>query len=336
MLVLLFQIVNGDSTNVYLCLLAKIMPSPSPVLSPLTHSAQVAPLRAIDCDHIIQTYRNQLNIDVTPYIKGLKQLYIYTCLETGYQFYYPFGLEGDGAFYQALQDFPWYYQDWKWEFKLALEYINPCDRVLEIGCGRSAFIRNLTKQEINCTGLEFNAEAVQFGLQQGFNILSQSIELHAQNHSAQYDVVCSFQVLEHVTDVKSFIQSAIDCLKVGGKLILAVPNNQSFIQHDKQFVLNMPPHHAGLWSEESLSNLPKIFPLKLDQIAFEPLALENCSWYYDVQARRFREITRQVPLLNKLINRFTIYMSDPGTELIKRFRHRIRSHSLLAVYTRIL
>jgi 2-polyprenyl-3-methyl-5-hydroxy-6-metoxy-1,4-benzoquinol methylase len=307
----------------------------TPILSPLTHSDNVIPLKKIDCQYISKIYRDRFDIDVTQYFKDLDYVEIYTCLDTGYQFYYPFGLEGDNLFYQALQDFPWYYLEWKWEFDIASKLINSSDRVLEIGCGRSAFIQKIAERRIDCIGLELNSEAVRLSIQKGLNVFNRSIESHSQDYSDYYDIVCSFQVLEHVTEVSSFIHSAIQSLKIGGRLIISVPNNQTFIKHDDEFVLNMPPHHAGLWSPNSLRNLQTVFPLKLEQLSFEPLQAESCSWYYDVQVRRMRKSVRLIPMLNKLTSRLAVILIKPGIGLVKRFRHKIHSHSMLAVYTRI-
>ena len=48
---------------------------------------------------IIELYREQLNIDVSRFFKDHPVFYLYHCNETGYKFYYPQDLSGDGKFY---------------------------------------------------------------------------------------------------------------------------------------------------------------------------------------------------------------------------------------------
>ena len=66
------------------------------------------------------------------------------------------------------------------------------------------------------------------------------------------------------------LNSSIDCLKVGGKLFISVPNNNSFLGLDHLNVLNQPPHHMGLWDRKSLYHLQRFFPLRLDDLFLEP------------------------------------------------------------------
>lgn len=92
-----------------------------------------------------------------------------------------------------------------------------------------------------------------------------------QNYE-KYDVVCTFQVLEHIHNVREFIQSMIHCTRKGGKIIISVPNNDAFIlKCDSIQTLNRPPHHVGLWNLNSLISLTKLFNLKIDSVALEPL-----------------------------------------------------------------
>ncbi|MGB0167300.1 MAG: class I SAM-dependent methyltransferase, partial [Luteibaculum sp.] len=101
----------------------------------------------------------------------------------------------------------------------------------------------------------------------------------------QYDVLCSFQVLEHIPEVDSFLRAKIEALKPGGTLLICVPNNDSFISKDSLNVLNMPPHHMGLWNESSLKYLAKKYDLELLDMRLEPMEERHYEWYFNVQLR---------------------------------------------------
>lgn len=302
------------------------------VKSPITNSPNVVLEQTIDCQFLIDTYRSRLNIDVKKYFDGLEYVQIYRCQETGYRFYYPFDLEGDSDFYKALQIFPWYYVDWKWEFDVASKIIKAGEALLEIGCGRGAFIEKMQQKGVVCTGLEFNEDAVEVGRSQGLNIFVQSIQDHAKTNLEKYDVVCYFQVLEHIAAVKEFIQASIDVLKPGGTLIICVPNNDSFIIYDKNLVTNMPPHHMGLWNKKSLINLESVFDIKLKKVYFEPLSFENCDWYYGIQMTRLLKFTNKLRVFGKVSRKLSTVFEKPLLEFVKIIKHNIHDHSMLAVY----
>ncbi|MBI5713101.1 MAG: hypothetical protein HZC38_06710 [Chloroflexi bacterium] len=130
----------------------------------------------IRCDWLIANYQQQLGIDVSKYFAGLESIQIYKCLDTGYRFYYPFNVDGDGAFYEALQKFDWYYMDWKWEHQITSEMIKPTDKVLEIGCARGGFLNRVKEMGAESVGLELNRSAAEAAHARGLTVLDQSIQ----------------------------------------------------------------------------------------------------------------------------------------------------------------
>ena len=94
---------------------------------------------------------------------------------------------------------------------------------------------------------------------------------HAQHNPEHYDVVCAFQVLEHVTDPVAFINTAKACLKPGGLLIIGLPNYDSYLQHLVNFTLNAPPHHISWWQTETLRELGRQCHLNTLDIDKAPL-----------------------------------------------------------------
>ena len=110
----------------------------------------------------------------------------------------------------------------------------------------------------------------------------ETIQEHAAYNKEKYDVVNSFQVMEHIAEIGDAIKASVEVLKKGGKLIISVPNNDSFLNKDENNLLNMPPHHMGLWGKESLKNMEKVFNVKLIKIYIEPLQSYHYSYYYNI------------------------------------------------------
>jgi SAM-dependent methyltransferase len=137
------------------------------------------------------------------------------------------------------------------------------------------------------TGLELNQRAVLEAQDSGLNVVNETIEKHAIDNRNKYHLVCSFQVVEHIIDIKSFMDSQVMTLKEGGKLIICVPNNNSFIKWEQNHLLNMPPHHMTLWNEISLHKLAVEYPLKVENVVYEPLQSYHFDWFRSLFIERY-------------------------------------------------
>ncbi len=299
------------------------------VKSPLTGKSSTVFENNILCSNIIENYNKTFNIDVTRFFQGLESIQVYKCLETGYRFFYPFNIDGDGKFYEHLQQFDWYYMPWKWEHEQAFNLIKPTNQVLEIGCAKGCFIEKLSKSGIDCIGLELNEDAVEEGKRKGMKILNETVQEHAKGNPEKYDVICSFQVIEHIASIKEVIQASIDSLKIGGKLVISVPNNDSFLGYDTGNYLNMPPHHMGLWNEQSLKSLTSLFNIKLKEIYLEPLQTYHKSYFENVLISHYLEKFKLSAPIYKRIAKWIL----PKT--ISFFPRRIKAFTIQAVYEKL-
>jgi 2-polyprenyl-3-methyl-5-hydroxy-6-metoxy-1,4-benzoquinol methylase len=151
---------------------------------------------------------------------------------------------------------PQYYTAEKWEHAIALQSLAPKQRVLEIGCGDGLFLAMLKQAGHSGTGLEINEEAVRLGITAGLDIRNATIEKFAAGCTKPFDVVCAFQVLEHVTDPCSFLESALHCLRDDGLAIFAVPNGDGIFS-SLDVAYDMPPHHMLRWNAAAFQFLTK-------------------------------------------------------------------------------
>lgn len=237
--------------------------------SPVTGSKNVRSVDTFAVSDIVRLYREQENVAVEKYFRHGENVYLLECEDTKYRFFYPFEIAGDEDFYNNLKreiekkglD---YDRDWSDDHEFALENIEENEKILEIGCNTGKFLGKISERTKNVTGLEFNPVAAEAAKAKGLKVINESIEAHAKFHENEYDVVCAFQVLEHVTEIRSFISSAVKTLKTGGKLIFSVPNNEPYFQRfGKYEVLNLPPHHVGLWNLESFRKLCGFYDVEL-------------------------------------------------------------------------
>jgi 2-polyprenyl-3-methyl-5-hydroxy-6-metoxy-1,4-benzoquinol methylase len=229
----------------------------------------------INKNEIKNRYQQEFDIDISSILDSCstESVDLYECLQSGFRFFYPINISGDSPFYEQLEKINWYYADWKWEYDNAKKYFKKNSTILDIGCGEAKYLKYL-KDNLHCNtyGLELNVKAKQIAELNGLIVYNETIEKHALDNTEKYDAVCFFQVLEHVENPHSFLDSAIKTIKKGGKLIIAVPNNNPFyLTYDKYHLLNLPPHHMGWWNEKSLNSITQQFDLELIKIECQPL-----------------------------------------------------------------
>lgn len=297
------------------------------VVSPITKNTETELIDKIPISKIVDLY-SIFKTNVKRFFENINEVEIRKCTKTGYRFYYPANIYGDGKFYEDLQtqDADYYPTD-KWEHKIAEKFIDSNTQVLEIGCATGIFLDKCVAKNAQVRGLEFNEKALQISKVKGYNVTSEFLEEHAKGNKNLYDYVCSFQVLEHIYDVNSYFINALSCLKPNGKLIIGVPNSNPYIfKHDKLHTLNLPPHHAGLWNKNCIIKVADHFNLKVDFIAVSPIE-EYKDWYI-AQKSHYLKAIPPLGLLMSIIPR-PIYK-----RIVKLFAKQIEGKTLLAILSR--
>jgi len=289
----------------------------------------------ISKDKIRSLYLELYNTDVGHLVT--KDMDLFQCNNCTLKFFDP-SFTGDQNFYRDLQKFEWYYKDDKLEYHYAKKFIKKKDNVLEIGSGKGAFSKLLPTTKY--LGLEFSEGASELAAKEGIEVRAHSIEDHALTHREAYDVVCSFQVVEHTSDPKSFLQASVDCLKPGGTLILAVPCEDSFLGYIQDFALNMPPHHVTKWSLSTLKHLESQFGIKVADIYQEPLNEFHIEWYLTSMIGYL--LNRLLGIKHSLATKPSHWLSHSTAKFIaRRFSkflpksYQAYGHTVIVVYTKV-
>ena len=242
------------------------------VLSPLTLKETSRLVDMVPSKLLIDRYASLFGIDTSDLFEGIDSLGVYRCDESDFVFFDP-PVCGDGPFYEALQRNDWYYQEEKNEFEIARPYFPEGSRVLEVGCGGGAFLSSLTGTVTR--GIEYNdraiAKARSRGLQVDKTTLGDLLEA-----GEWFDVVCSFQVLEHVKEPRSFLEECRALTRPGGLIVVGVPNLRSFAAMPSLHqILNVPPHHVSWWSPKTFAWLGNQPGWRLVQCIEEDLQNEH-------------------------------------------------------------
>lgn len=240
---------------------------PATLLSPF--GGEAALLQVVPVSFIVEQYKRKCGINVSPSFGSLLNIGLYECAETRYRFWRPENIAGDKVFYSNISH-AWknYYRAERWEYSHVKKFLTGNEHLLEIGCGKGYFLRSIEARIESAKGLEFNEEAIR-NKETTVDVLHMSVEEAAASGS-RFDVVCAFQVLEHVTDPRSFIEHALTCLNDGGTLILSTPNNDNIDFYNQQDIFDAPPHHMGCFTIEVYENIAKRFGCTILKSVIQP------------------------------------------------------------------
>lgn len=286
---------------------------------PLCGAASPSISARVSARDLERIYRRAYGVRIEPLTGAHDELRLMHCAACDLKVFDP-AIAGDVAFYEALEAFDWYYPKGKPEFDLAASFVAAGDRVLEVGCGAGHFGKRLDPSRY--VGLELTALAAQAARSAGLDVRQETIEAHAAGAAGAYDVVCFFQVLEHIPQPGEFLRHARRCLRAGGRMIVSVPSADAYIGRAPNNCLNLPPHHVTWWSDVALHNLAGLFDLKLERLEHEPLADEHVEAYAHTQ------------IWNSLLLGATPRPLD--LSLAARVRHRLASLVLPLVRSRVL
>jgi len=295
---------------------------------PLCINKSIKELETIDKNDLNMLYGKLTHIDFSYLLT--EDLKYCECKKCKLRYYNPL-ITGDEKFYNSLQKFDWYYMDEKEEYYEAKKHIQSTDKVLEIGSGKGAFARHLpTKDYI---GLDFSRNAKEMAAKNGIKIENEMIQDYADKNPNKFDVVVSFQVLEHVSSPKSFLEAKLKTLKVGGKMLIAVPSEDSFLKYTYNGILNMPPHHVTRWSDDTLKFIAGKYNLKLIELYHEEVQEVHKLWYLStlIQNSILKPKLLNNSFTRKVVSKFS---SLVARLLIKGLKDGMlpHGHTVLAVY----
>ena len=178
---------------------------------------------------------------------------------------------GDSGFYDRLQSIPNYYEYDKAEFAHALATISAIKptSVLDVGAGCGLFLRKL----LRVPGLRIRAGE----LSERSLAALRKAGIGIDEEGDQYDFVCSFQVFEHIADLRGIMAFVDGKLLPGGRLLVSVPNAESPLFRETFAYLDYPPHHINRFTKRALEGMGRVLGYEIVDYWQEPLRIEHFS-----------------------------------------------------------
>jgi len=141
---------------------------------------------------------------------------------------------------------------------LCRKYSVETQMLLEVGAGFGTFCSEVKSRNVfsKVVAVEPTPDLAVTCRKRGLEVLEQPIEQVALDHTALFDVVASFEVIEHLFAPIDFVRQMARLLKSGGLLVLTCPNGQGFDIETLGVASNTVDHeHLNYFNPESLSKL---------------------------------------------------------------------------------
>lgn len=221
-------------------------------------------------------------------------------------------VSGNESFYRLAYDRSGY-PEWKWEYQQTYDILvrmtQPDIRLLEVGAGEGAFIKKITeklipKKNILCT--EYSTYGKGEIEKYGVKCLSEDIrQVSNECSEGEFDIICMFQVLEHMDKLDELFKRLADLVKEGGSLFIAVPNSKNIEFNELNgALLDMPPNHIGRWNKECFKKIGerngfKVKEYKQEKSSFKLIAKQFLIYRFMRKAQENNTIANRICRIKK-------------------------------------
>lgn len=159
----------------------------------------------------------------------------------------------------------------------------PGGRLLDVGCGIGDFCYMAEKAGYSVTGIDFAPQFIEAARRRFPSLDLEAMtleEFRAKRTNDKYDVVTFIEVLEHLDNIRDFLQSVRMVLKPGGYVVCSVPNREKFrlLPRLLRGEWDYPPNHLTWWNSACLTRLFDSFGFSILSLDIDPVSPFDCSY----------------------------------------------------------
>lgn len=242
---------------------------------PLCGSGKYIVIGKFQIDMLVDQWVERYGFNPIPDVYKGKILEKRRCCECDLS-YYNYHLPDDEDLYKRLAK-THYYPTFRSEYGVATEILQKLQpqSLLEIGCGNGAFLERIQHMVPMVMGSEYNTDAANECKKHGLNVINHDIA----SISKRFDVVCHFEVMEHVFDTENLMNNALSLLNHNGKLIIGTPDPDGILSVNGNGVLHLPPHHQFDFSKQTFEWLASVYHLKITDYQKTELSYHHYANY---------------------------------------------------------
>lgn len=155
--------------------------------------------------------------------------------------------------------------------------------VLDIGAGTGDFLKTCKENKWTTFGVEPSIDARNIAKVKKIDLVENLESLGDK----KFDIITLWHVLEHIPNLKQYINKIKELLKPNGYLIIAVPNYKSFdAKYYKEFWAAYDvPRHVWHFSKTSIKKIFKEF--KMEVIKILPMKFD--SYYVSLLSEKYKK-----------------------------------------------
>jgi len=198
----------------------------------------------------------------------------------------------------------------------AFESVRKTNRILDVGCGIGYFLDVAKSRGWEVYGTEYTDSAVKICESKG--ITMHGGPLNPQNYPLEsFDVITSFEVIEHINTPNEEIGRIFSLLRKGGYFYVTTPNFNSLLR----YYLG-PKYNVIGWPEHLSYYTPKTLTTLLLNHGFQKVWVQSTG----ISITRF--LTSRAPQSNANLEEGTEFVSANTND--EKLRTRFESNGLLA------
>jgi len=188
-------------------------------------------------------------------------------------------IAGDYKFYELAYQRTGY-PKWKWEYSLSYNFLEKFIssksfdndyKLLEIGAGNGAFIKEIIKNNLIPTKNIWCTEYSEYGKSELIDLGINYIQASLYQIKQSFNFICIFQVLEHMDQINDLFKILYSLLEKDGYIFISVPNDRRIkFNEENETLLDLPPNHIGRYNKKTFIYLAqkhgfKIYDHRIDE-----------------------------------------------------------------------
>lgn len=155
------------------------------------------------------------------------------------------------------------------------------NNILDVGCGEGYFLEIAKKRGWNVYGTEYLDATIEKCIQKGISCSQGSLINTNYDQSFTFDVITSFEVIEHINNPIEEYSKAYQLLRKGGLLYVTTPNFNSLSKliHGKKWRIVEYPEHLCYYTPKTLDFLLAKIGFKKNELTATNVSMQKVETF---------------------------------------------------------